>query len=630
MHDAGYSFGEAFQTQRLVETNSAERKYRSLVSMAGPSSTFLQSPYIMHPVSIDGCLQTAGVAIWKGNPSSIDTVLVPSMIDECVIHAQSGISKSGIGISSAEIGRAGRIDDPTSYKSHTTVFDSESQRILFEMKGFRQTALNTRKNRHESHSYTQIHWRPDISFIEQQSFQGYAASLFPASEHHISSGYRISHEIVRLVLHKHPTLRVVELNLTGSSSSLWLDEIQQNRMPGQKFQFALDTTQALLTAQEAYTNVGDIEFVLLESLGKAAALDVEDAVDLFILQIPNSLTPNLAILFKDAQQQLSEVGTILVLSHFIQAPSPVKDNLAYPSEYHSFGDKITGDLLSANLRPRFSNVLDSTELYTSGSPRLSFASNDPLPVAPGRPSILIAHMSDNDKSHQKIIHELATYGWGVEHLYPPFDKVPSGSTIFVIESSSSPLLTNISSEDWQALQILFSKEHHILWVTEGSQMEIANPDCSLIQGLLRSVRMEDTSIDLVTLDVECLNNASTVFCMDQVLQKRYFSKSPQHNEAEYVERKGILYVSRIISDSLLNEAEKSSTYGSKPFLAPLHGQKTCVRLISDQPGSLDSLHWAEVATEEIALPEGFAEVDIHAVSLNFKASSSPTLNVTRN
>lgn len=149
-------------------------------------------------------------------------------------------------------------------------------------------------------------------------------------------------------------------------------------------------------------------------------------------------------------------------------------------------------------------------------------------------------------------------------------------------------------------------------------MEVTNPNGALIQGFMRTVRAEDPTLNLVSLDVESLLGKATVSSIDRVLQRMKSSGLSQQPEAEYVERRGILYVSRVVPDSPMNQAEKGNTYGGELILKPLHEQKACVRLISTQTGSLDALRYVEVSKEELPLPDGFAEVDIHAASLNFK------------
>ncbi|KAM3149801.1 hypothetical protein ABEW05_009893 [Botrytis cinerea] len=131
-------------------------------------------------------------------------------------------------------------------------------------------------------------------------------------------------------------------------------------------------------------------------------------------------------------------------------------------------------------------------------------------------------------------------------------------------------------------------------------MEVTNPDDALVLGVMRTVRAKEPTASLVTLDVAGLSEQATVSSIDRVLKSVNLSVPPQLSDTEYVERRGVLHISRIVPDYLIDQAKNSNAYNAEAVVA------------------LDTLHYQKVSKEEIPLPGGCAEVDIHAASLNFK------------
>lgn len=101
MHEAGYNFGPLFQKVLEIESLSASRNSRSKVSLALPMEEIPQSYFPLHPVCMDGCLQTVVPSLWAGNRAEVNAVLIPAIIDGLVINPRKRISETGISMSTA-------------------------------------------------------------------------------------------------------------------------------------------------------------------------------------------------------------------------------------------------------------------------------------------------------------------------------------------------------------------------------------------------------------------------------------------------------------------------------------------------------------------------------------------------
>ncbi|KAK8008836.1 Type I Iterative PKS [Apiospora marii] len=73
-----------------------------------------------------------------------------------------------------------------------------------------------------------------------------------------------------------------------------------------------------------------------------------------------------------------------------------------------------------------------------------------------------------------------------------------------------PFVWDWSEQDFHAFKSLIILSRGILWVTRGSQFEVANPRASLVQALARTIHSENPQKKIVTLDLD----AHTEFDMD--------------------------------------------------------------------------------------------------------------------
>ncbi len=229
-----------------------------------------------------------------------------------------------------------------------------------------------------------------------------------------------------------------------------------------------------------------------------------------------------------------------------------------------------------------------------------------------------AHTATDASS--KIKEKLSALKWQViEHSFP-FQQLQPGGIVFVIDELYSPMLTAIQADQWQCLQNLMNCGNRVLWLTAGSQFDVTNPSDALIHGLARTVRAEDPSVSLTTLDVESSSGTNTVWAIDAILESLRGAPPRKYVESEYVERKGIIYVSRITPDHKINQAEKDDSNGIEPETTSLHDSEATIRLRCERVGTLESLQYAKISATELPLPDNCVEVELAAAGVNFKVS----------
>ena len=179
------------------------------------------------------------------------------------------------------------------------------------------------------------------------------------------------------------------------------------------------------------------------------------------------------------------------------------------------------------------------------------------------------HLSAQSRLSHGLRNVLEQSEWQVtEHFYP-YSHLQPKSIVLILDETVSPLLTSISESRWEELRRIILQGNRLLWVTEGSQMNVTKPEKSLFHGMFRTIRSEDRSAELVTLDVEYNESPATHLAIKPVLRSLLKAPSKAPIESEFVERGSIIHVNRVIPDEPINSAKNSDKQGGEPVARSL-------------------------------------------------------------
>lgn len=281
--EVGYGFGPAFQKNLKIESTSNQRTSRSTVNLSDPESAYPQSPYPMHPASIDGCLQTCSPALWNGNRSSINAVLIPAIIDDLVVcpRPRDNVAE-GLSLASSQYVGLGRKELTKNYLTNATVYDPESGAMLFRVKGLRFHQLDMDTDEGSGHKYTQLQWGPDVGFLTQDGLKSWLSA-----ENKI--GTQAINQVLDILAHKKPALNIAEICLVpGESESVWLGGESGIRQCCQQIVFASPDAKALVAAQEQHKGSSAAKFHLFDV---SQPIPDGNPLDLVILRVV-SMSPS--------------------------------------------------------------------------------------------------------------------------------------------------------------------------------------------------------------------------------------------------------------------------------------------------------------------------------------------------
>ncbi|MCJ1306407.1 hypothetical protein MMC25_000049 [Agyrium rufum] len=610
MEEVGYALGPAFQKHLEAESLSGTRTSRSLVSLREPPSAFAQSKYQMHPTSVDGILQACSPALSNGNRTNLKAVIIPSIIDEIVISSQPATTTTGMAVVSSSYSGLRDPNDTKNYTADVCVYDIESGLLLFQVSKLRTSVLNTRAISHIDPTYCFLSWKPDITFLSEKAL----GSLGNIQKTEFNSDWVAINEVIDLIAFKTPNLRVFEgVTISDDSSSIWLDNVFESsgvRKAYESFQLSHANATTLFATQEKYGMHTSAAFISDDIDG--VSLDESLTKMKFDLVIARLLSPSQEAVentVRNAQVMLREGGHLLLLGYTENgAGSDIEElSLSVDASSHIFNAMGFEDVRSVPL---------------SGSPAVTsaFVAAKKIERSVNRAPQLInmLHFLPISAIGSRILEDLKKSGWEIViHSYP-FESTELDGITMILDDLESPLLSAIGQEQWATLQALCISRSRILWLTEGSQFQVTKPENAQIHGLVRTIRDEDPSISFTTLDLDdCIGKHTipSVLAILDFLQNATFQKTGDY---EFVERRGQIYISRVLPDYGMNNSAKAEREGADIVTRPLHYTRSQLRTVCERVGNLDSLKFHEISAKEQPLGEEEVEVEVAAAGINFK------------
>lgn len=605
MAEAGFHFGPSFQKLVAMEYAEGQRVGRSVVSLETPVSAWAQSPYVMHPACIDGCFQTIVAPAWAGDHSAINAALVPRQIDSLTIPWCANQPSEAIAVACSEYVGVGRTDAAKSYTASTAAYNPANGDLLLEMKGLRYAELDYAHGEEKvsAHTYMRVHWEPDITLISQAGFQ----QIIETNDIDI-----VSQRFMDLVAHKYPGLRVLEVDLNSDTQhsypkSLWLQSNgSATRSSCSKHVLVSNDARSLAAAQNMYPEVSRPDIRVVDFAAPDSVALGEKEFDLTVLNLPAEALTGVEYLLGRVLEALTDQGYALLI--FDEQP-----------------------LLTTELRLT-AREAGFNQAWTLGSLALVLArcAPEPSPRMTAQLGCVIYRLQFSEVSEGSckvstaVENALCQSGmWHVVRISDPSQLAPQ-SMILILDELDGAIMTELDARQWKIIQQLIKHQCDILWVTTGAQMRVTNPTGAAIHGFLRVLRNEEPLLRLTTLDVGSASaSKATMSAIHTTLGAIRRTDSNASTERfpidyEFVERDGLVHISRVLPDTGLNTAAYEARSGRPAKEMDIHAARGCIRLRAEKIGSIEELVWGEVSVEPIPLAANRVEVEVFAAGVNFK------------
>lgn len=638
--EIGMDFGPAFQRLLKVEAISGEPSCRSDISLAPPESKYSpQSYYSIHPVALDACFQTLIPSNAFCDRTKAKSIMIPALIDDIVINRVSANLSEGRSRAETIYCGRGRRDVEKNWFANTSVWDTKSGQLVVQVTGLHYTRLDAAP-KPDPHTFHQVSWKPDITFFTQD----HMTYMTPDK---ISSKIDT---IVDLIAHKKPALKVLEVNLDNTNtSSIWFGATNSStRAAYTRYDFASPDAMTVASVETAYKNIANTSFLPISFDMDDLGLPTKAAYDLAIIiasektalesveETNKMLKPLLAGDAFMLVVRLKDVGATAGAESDNEgsfekvelSPSPGTPGASSGSSDSGLGGPASSlssaawDLEAAqnSIGRHLANTVDSViKVIDSPNDGLAYLSRTiHTDVTTGSDkNLLVARLADTTPKDlpPSLQTVLEASGWKITHKTPHMSKPIFGSVVMIIDELWNSVLTKVNEEQWSSIKSLVSSGNPLLWVTSGAQGRVTNPDLAMINGLFRVARQENTTAKLVTLDVQSSTNPVTNWAIEKVLS---LLQSDESLETEYMERDGILHISRLMPDTTMNYFRHAEEDGFEPVVKGLHDTEVQVQLRAERLGTLNGLVWCETEISPREVEPGNVEVEVMAVGVNFK------------
>ncbi|KAJ4309380.1 Highly reducing polyketide synthase gpy1 [Fusarium piperis] len=199
------------------------------------------------------------------------------------------------------------------------------------------------------------------------------------------------------------------------------------------------------------------------------------------------------------------------------------------------------------------------------------------------------------------------------HLEELSSQQWSGDWLILVDEAEGTLLASLRPEQLEALKSLLTKPIKCIWVTQKVYLDPKNTTGGLVTGFARTLRMENSQLELYTLDLSSEGDAIPNI-IHHVLERTHYSHDDPISKLDYevAEKDGQLWTCRLVNDARLE-----NTFGpARKMEAPAtEVVKAPHRLVVGEPGILESLTMAQ-DDEYLGLPDGHVLVEVKAVGLD--------------
>ncbi|KAM0259446.1 hypothetical protein ACHAQJ_003341 [Trichoderma viride] len=482
---------------------------------------------------------------------------------------------------------------------------------------------------------------PEENFILDQLLQTYSEN---------TPQYNLSleklKEYVSLFAHKYPRARILEVGAgVGTASAAILQGLSQAN-PGilsvQRYDYTDVSTSSLSNAEKRFESFG--------SQIRYQELDIEQnpteqgftagSYDLVIACNTLHTTANISKSVNNIRQLLKAGGTALILETTTtrleqclafglrpgwwsseekeRQSSPLLDTKSWESVLSEHGFNSPDVVLHDS-----ENIDGSTYSFLA----VTVTDNTPQSATYPRETVLVQLPKSLDAAPQNKLDQLGqllhnSTGTVVSVAELGEVSLQNKSCIIWIQSKSK-FLSNISPENFNALQKAMLEADSVLWVSHSAAEDGDEAEAAMSVGFLRTLRLEDASKTYVTLELDpqqgCWDPAAIQVVSD-TFRYSLSSDNREHREYEFAVRSGQLHVPRFVGSQATNEEFGRLQGQNPPQLKPFSFSGPYTRLEAAVPGLLDSLIFKEddAAWQSSTWTEEMVEITPHAFGLNFR------------
>ncbi|KAK4458706.1 hypothetical protein QBC42DRAFT_19564 [Cladorrhinum samala] len=622
MQSVGFNFGTRFQNLLEIESVAGQRSSRARIAFPPLAAQKNESKYVVHPAVFDSFFQAGIPSLYQGHRTLIDKALVPHLIDEILISTGIDTPTTAIATTSSAF-TTGRRDKAQNYTSSAAIYNEETCQLIAEVRGLHYNVLHVPETTESRPTFLRPSWKPDISLLDNHTDLETLATSAGKDVSLLSSGLRlpqVAGYLLSLLKYKIALPSVLDLDLTAfsgeheSPSDFSADEAKSVLETCTRYISASSTPENMTDAQTRLQNIRGVEFHIYDPtslIQQQPPFSAEDKFDLIIVRLPLHETDKFDAACRAVTKFCSPHGFVILVQQHDSSPELLSES-SWASVELDMETVLYSAGLNLEAKALFSGVYLCTPFPTPEAKSAeAFRVDFPVVDLSGGRSIECSTFLDS----------LQTLGWrgsAVDLSTAALGLPGSANSLVIVDDPHSPLLANVTKSDWGHLRSLLTHGHDtkLIWLTSGSQLSVSSPSNALIHGFARSLRNEEATMSLTTLDLSS-------FIDSHIASKAVLQLLTARGalETEYCERGGVLHVSRVLPDEpLVREVAEGQSKGADLRHMWLRKKPKTVRLYCEKVGAMDSIHFNEVPDTDMSQPlgDGEIEVEIRAAGLNYK------------
>uniref|UniRef100_A0A8H7NCH8 Carrier domain-containing protein n=1 Tax=Bionectria ochroleuca TaxID=29856 RepID=A0A8H7NCH8_BIOOC len=586
----GLCFGEKFQSITGMRTDGNRRRPEAIsttkvfqnVSEDSKSGT----KYTLHPLVTDALLQAGIFGGTAGDVRSLRAYL-PVFIQSCRIYTPNfGETEAIIHSRTRTAGFATKQVDGTLRGSITgeCLVDMRNVRLtLYNGKTSSDTTPYAEEGSMKRQPCLDVQWKPDIlrllpeSIDEIRQYIEQKVNAMPDDlRDHPSMAAIVA--LVDLASFKNPKMRVIELAQDSQCRvKRWLETLEaETSFPRCRSWVGGQLTNGDL--QHTDENDGSFDTLIIPELSASTSY-VEDEVTW------------LSSIFETRQ------GGVVIIRK----------------------TRTSLDILRS-LGFTAMDVGQGVILAVQPPPVQNLSGRDVVLITPFVPSLLTQQLSQRLTQHLKEM--------------PVFDRDIKIATLEELENSDmsstsiyislleleNEFLATMSPMKMDLLRRITDIANNLVWLTGAGMLSSSpDPNLTLSQGLSRALMLEQPSLRFTVVDVGGLASENRSFEKSFSLNLiQALASVSDMDDKEFIEKDGMLYISRFIAISEFNSLFRRRLDNKEPITKLLFDKIGPARLGIGSVGQMDTLHLVQETQPLSKPPPGFVDIRTKAVSLNAK------------
>ena len=506
LRDVGFDYGPGFQDMQDIRSDGKNFIATSDTIIKQTSGDMMvgESRHVLHPGTVDSCLQLIIVSIYAGRINDMACGAVPIQVDEVAIWppTEEQLKDPAAKVFSFTDHRGIR-----SFQSGSQLTASDGE-LLMDITDMRTTAYEAAlppkaDDAAEVQPFMEMVWKCDIDSLTSTS---------QLRDVDVS-------KLVELAAHKNPSIKTLEVGSVNAAAILSKSKLL-------KYTAIEASDEDVEKANEVISSYKNAKAEKVNFTG-----DVEE-------QGLSQGTYDLVIAASATQDTLSlgKIRSLLALGG--RAIIKADGQLTAPSLQNAGFSGI--DLAVPTKGP--TSLILSTAVDTEQKDLATSVESNVTLVYRNEPASLVAEVKE----------AVEKMGWSVRCSSLKDCVGATAKHAILLADMEGPLLPTLREDELAGLRDLTSNASSILWVTGGGLLKGKIPEYGMTAGLARSVTSENASLDLTTLDFDLSNTSPKDIVSIIIRSVNKQIMKDESRETEYCIDEGLTYISRLLPSEGLN------------------------------------------------------------------------------